>query len=184
MKSVIAGIVAALLLVLVGLPVAQAEVALRPVPGLEAQRYMGQWYEIARFPNRFQKKCAANVSAHYAALPEGRLRVVNKCRLDDGSYTVSTGEARPADPAGPSSVLQVRFAPQWLAWLPMVWGDYWVIALDKDYRYSVVGTPDRSYLWILSRTPTLAPEVYEHLRVQAAAQGFDVGLLQKTVQEQ
>lgn len=71
-------------------------------------------------------------------------------------------------------MLEVRFAPAWLSWLPMVWGDYWVIALDPDYQWAMVGAPDADYLWILSRTPRLDEGIRERLLARAAAMGYPV----------
>jgi apolipoprotein D and lipocalin family protein len=76
----------------------------------------------------------------------------------------------------------VRFAPSWLSWLSAVWGDYWIIDLAPDYSYSVVGTPDRKYLWILSRKPQLDETIYQRIIEQTAARGFDVSRLVKTRQ--
>ncbi len=129
--------------------------ALEVVPSVDLSRYAGKWYEIARLPNRFQNKCAGEVTANYSQLEGGQLIVVNECRQKDGRITRAEGKARLADKSGPNSKLEVRFAPAWLAWLPMVWGDYWIINLAPDYSYSVVGTPDRKYLWILSRKPQM-----------------------------
>lgn len=160
----------------------RAEPQAQPVASMDVARYAGNWYEIARFPNRFQKQCAGDVTANYSQLPEGRVQVVNKCRLADGRYEVATALARRADLAQPNTVLKVRFAPRWLSWLPFVWADYWVLALDADYQHALVGTPDHDYLWVLSRTPTLDDAAYEALVAQARAQGYDVSRLQKTVQ--
>jgi apolipoprotein D and lipocalin family protein len=87
------------------------------------------------------------------------------------------GRARVADKAGPTSRLKVRFAPAFLSWLPMVWGDYWVLDLTDDYGAALVGTPDREYLWVLSRTPALADSTWRRLLATAAGQGFDVARL-------
>lgn len=172
-----------LALLLAVLPVLlRAEPKAQPVAGMDIARYAGVWYEIARFPNRFQKQCAGDVTANYSLLPEGRVQVVNKCRLADGSHESATAVARQADPSLPNTVLKVRFAPEWLSWLSFVWADYWVIALDPDYQHALVGTPDHDYLWILSRTPTLGDVAYEALVATARAQGYEVRRLQKTVQ--
>lgn len=174
-----------LLLALAAAPaLVRAESRVQVVPGMDLSRYAGSWYEIARFPNRFQKRCISDVVANYVLQPGGTMGVVNKCRQADGSYKEAQAQARLADPAQPNTKLEVRFAPSWLSWLPWVWGDYWVIALDADYRYSLVGTPDHDYLWILARTPTLDAAVYEHLLAQAKAQGFDITRLKKTGQGQ
>jgi apolipoprotein D and lipocalin family protein len=170
MRSFAAAIV---LILAVTLPLAAAPPPLRVVPTVDLQRYAGTWYEIARLPNRFQDKCAGEVVARYEPRPDGRITVVNRCRTAKGEVTEATGVARPVE-GQPPSVLEVRFAPAFLSFLPSVWGDYQIIALGPDYDYSVVGTPDRKYLWILSRTPTMDAPQYEQLLGEAKSQGFDV----------
>jgi apolipoprotein D and lipocalin family protein len=147
---------------------------LQIVPSVDLVRYSGKWFEIARLPNRFQDRCTGDVTATYAPMDAGRLRVVNECRTADGTFIRAEGEARRADENGPASTLLVRFAPAWLGWLPMVWGDYQIMVLDEEYRYALVGTPDRKYLWVLSRTPSLDDETYDRLMQAAAAQGFEI----------
>ncbi len=87
----------------------------------------------------------------------------------------SVGEARKVD--GHPGQLKVRFAPGWLSWLPMVWADYWVIDLDKDYGWAVVGGPGKKYLWVLSRTPTMDKELFERIKANAARRGYPVDKL-------
>ena len=153
---------------------------LRVVPSVDLRRYAGLWYEVARLPNRFEEKCAGDVTAEYTPRGEDRLKVVNRCRKRDGEMTEAAGEARLADKEGPNSSLKVRFAPGLLSFLPMVWGDYQIIELAPDYSYAAVGAPDRKYLWILSRTPQLDEAAYQRLTEAARAQGFDVGRLIRT----
>jgi apolipoprotein D and lipocalin family protein len=155
---------------------------LEVVPSVELNRYTGKWYEIARLPNKFQNDCTGEVTATYSLLEDGTLKVVNECREKDGQSSRAEGQARLADKSGPNSKLKVRFAPAWLSWLPSVWGDYWIIDLAPDYGYSVVGTPDRKYLWILSRKPQMDESTYQRIIEQAAARGFDVSRLSKTKQ--
>jgi apolipoprotein D and lipocalin family protein len=73
--------------------------------------------------------------------------------------------------------LEVRFAPNWLSWLPFVWADYWVIDLDPGYTWAVVGEPDRDYLWILSREPAMDRVLFEQIKARAIAMGYDLGPL-------
>lgn len=151
------------------------------VPEVDYARYAGKWFEIARLPNRFEKKCVGNVTATYAPRPDGRITVTNRCREADGSVSEASGIARRV--AGqPPSVLEVRFAPAFLSFLPMVWGDYHVIDLGPDYEYAVVGSPDRKYLWILARASRMEPALYRALVERARAQGFDVSTLIETPQ--
>lgn len=152
-----------------------------PVPAVDLQRYAGLWYEQAHLPMFFQRKCVADTTARYSVNDDGTVAVVNRCRTKDGSFDEARGVARVVD--GRTSTLEVRFAPQWLSWLPMVWGDYWVIALDEsDYRWAMVGAPGRDYLWILSRSPQLDPAVRSRLIEQARAMGYPVEKLIDTPQ--
>jgi apolipoprotein D and lipocalin family protein len=154
------------------------------VSSLDPSRYAGKWFEIALYPNRFEKRCASDVSAEYTLLPDGRIRVVNSCRVADGSMTRAEVIARLARRGGPSSQLKVRFAPVLLSFIPAVWGDYWVIGLAADYSYAVVGAPSREYLWILSRTPTLDADLYQKAIETAVSNGFDPSRLVPTKQTQ
>ena len=162
----------------------QAKQPLRVVPNLDSAQYAGEWYELARIPNRYQKRCAGEVIARYTPRPDGTITVFNRCNLQDGKQIQVEGVARFAGKGQPNSVLKVRFAPAWLSFIPQVWGDYQVIALSPDYTHAVVGDPDRKYLWILSRTPVLDNETYLQLVEEARSQKFDVSLLQKTRQLQ
>ena len=154
----------------------------RSVPTLDLERYAGTWYEVARYPNRFQKSCAANVIAEYVRRPDGRITVINQCQRADGTTIRAEGTARKATSAGPDSQLKVRFAPSWLSFVPAVWGNYWVIDLAEDYSYALVGDPSRDYLWILSRTPVLGTDLLQRARAAAAANGFDLNPLVSTRQ--
>jgi apolipoprotein D and lipocalin family protein len=151
------------------------------VAAVDLQRYAGKWYEIARFPNSFQKKCLADVSAEYKPRSDGNIDVVNRCKVEDGKTDEAIGLAKIV-PGTHNAKLQVRFAPAWLSWLPLVWGDYWIISLDADYSLVTVGTPSRDYLWILSRTPTISAAQYEEAVNNATRQGFDTARLVKTLQ--
>lgn len=155
---------------------------LATIATLDVPRYMGTWYEIARFPNRFQKKCAGFTNATYSALADGMLQVLNRCRTDNGEIKEAIGAARQVGrPDSPK--LKVRFAPAILSFLPMVWGDYWIIDLDPAYRLAAVSEPKREYLWILSRTPKVDKASYDALVTRLADQGMDVSKLMPTKQE-
>ena len=155
--------------------------AVTTIAALDVPRYMGTWYEIAKFPNRFQAKCVANTRAHYVAQADGSVQVRNSCTTTDGSSTEALGKALQVGPST-SPKLQVRFAPTWLSWLPMVWGDYWVIDLDADYQLAAVSDAKREYLWVLSRTPQVNPKAYDALVTRLQAQHFDVQKLDRTPQ--
>ncbi len=150
----------------------------RALPALDLEQYAGRWFEVARFPNRFQQRCTADVTASYALRPDGKITVVNTCLTAEGERIRAEGRAKLADGDGPASRLKVRFAPAVLSFLPMVWADYWVLDLADGYRAALVGTPDRRYLWVLSREPELDEATYDRLVRTAAAQGFDVARLQ------
>lgn len=155
---------------------------LQTIPSLDLQRYLGSWYEIAKFPNRFQRKCTGFTKATYSTLPDGRIQVENACRVADGSTDASVGVARQI--GGPTSPqLKVRFAPAIFSFIPLVWGDYWVIDLDSDYTLAAVSEPGRDYLWVLSRTPTVDKAAYDALVARLASKGFDVGKLELTPQQ-
>lgn len=148
----------------------------KPVPSLDQARYLGRWHEIARLPMFFQRKCASDVTATYSLNPDGTIRVHNACKKSDGSEISADGVARQPDPKI-ASKLEVRFAPSWLSWIPMVWADYWVIALDPDYRWAMVGQPGKKYLWILSREPRLDRATFEMLKTKATGMGYDLSPL-------
>jgi len=157
------------------------EPMVKPVPRLDLDRYAGTWYEIARLPNRFQKSCAHSVVVRYTLRDDGCVDVLNQCFRQDGSVDSARGVARRAADDLPASQLKVRFAPAFLSFLPMVWADYWVIDIDRDYTHAVVGGPDRKYLWILSRHPTMPDSQYREIVARVARQ-YDVAGLVRTDQ--
>jgi len=156
-----------------------AELPLATVGDLDVARYSGLWYEVANYPNRFQKVCVRDTTAEYSVRDDGTLRVVNRCATASGASSVD-GVARRVG-AG-ADKLEVSFLPAALRWLPIGWGDYWVIGLAPDYRYAVVGEPSRQYLWVLSRTPTLAPEDRRTIDALLRERGYDPARLVETAQ--
>jgi apolipoprotein D and lipocalin family protein len=154
--------------------------AVQTVRSVDLDRYVGDWFEIARFPNRFQQKCVGDVKARYAKRADGKIDVANTCRTTDGT-SEAAGVARVVDTSS-FARLQVRFAPAALSFLPFVWGDYWILGLGPDYSWAVVGTPDRKYLWILSRTARLDHGSYAAALDVARLNGFDVDRLVPTSQ--
>jgi apolipoprotein D and lipocalin family protein len=150
---------------------------LAALPSLDVPTYMGTWYQVAWFPNRFQKQCVRDTTATYRRLPEG-VEVLNRCRLADGRIDDVLGLARPAgsvltgDKLEPAR-LEVSFLPRWLRWLP-IWGDYWVIQRADDGRYAVISEASRKYLWVLSRTPQLSAADETAIRSRLVQQGFDL----------
>jgi apolipoprotein D and lipocalin family protein len=157
--------------------------SVRAVPSLDLSRYAGLWYEQARLPNQFQNRCAARVTAEYTVLPDSTVRVLNRCVDGEGKLVSAEGRARLAQRGGPASRLRVRFAPAIFSFLSMVWADYWVLDLTEDYGAALVGTPDRRYLWVLSRQPELDSVSFDRLLATASAQGFDLRQLQRTRQQ-
>jgi apolipoprotein D and lipocalin family protein len=153
------------------------------VEQVDLTRYCGTWYEIARLPNRFQRDCAGNTTAEYSMLPDGRIKVVNRCGKADGGVITAEGIARKKDRDGSNAKLEVRFAPSWLGWLSIVWGAYWIIDLAPDYSYAAVGDPSRKYLWILSRSASLDPAIREAVINRLKIMGFDTDKLIYTRQE-
>jgi apolipoprotein D and lipocalin family protein len=143
----------------------------QPVRTLDLQRYSGRWYEIAHLPNYFQHKCLDAVVATYTPNPDGAIHVHNTCRTSGGMTSVD-GVARtiPDQPA----VIKLRFVPAWLTWLPQAWTEYWVIEVDADYRWAMVGSPSRKYLWILSRQREMPHQLFDALKQRARLRGYAV----------
>jgi apolipoprotein D and lipocalin family protein len=148
---------------------------LEVVPRVDIERYLGTWYEIATIPQRFQKGCVG-VSAHYSLREDGAIDVFNVCRKGtlDGKEKSIRGKAWIVDRTT-NAKLKVRF------FWPFT-GAYWVIELDRDYQWAVVGHPDRTYYWILSRTPQMDAGLYDELIRRAAAKGYDTSKIKKTLQ--
>jgi apolipoprotein D and lipocalin family protein len=138
---------------------------LQTVAKVDMTRYLGRWYEIARLPNRFQKGCVAS-TADYALRADGEISVINSCRNEqDGSVAQVTGRAWIVDTASNAQLKVTFFWP--------FRGDYWIIELGKEYEYAVVGTPNRKYLWILSRTASMDDGLYAAILQRAGQQGFN-----------
>jgi len=150
---------------------AQTTAPLTSIAALDVPRYMGTWYEIAKYPNTFQKKCVSGTCADYSLQANGRLSVVNRCTQEDGQLREAIGEAQQIG-AATSPQLQVRFAPAWLSFLPMVWGNYWVIDLDPGYQVAAVSEPTLQYLWILARSPEISPQTYADLSARLEKKGL------------
>ena len=156
--------------------------AVKTIPSIDVARYLGTWYEIAKFPNWFQLKCLSGTNANYQLKEDGNVRVTNRCKVEGGEMAQAIGTARQIGGAT-SPKLEVRFAPDWLAILPFVWGDYWVIDLDPQYQLAAVSDPRREYLWILSRTPKVNKKSYDDLLLRLVAQQFDLSQLSFTPQD-
>jgi lipocalin len=142
------------------------------VINLELEKYMGKWYEIARFPHRFEKdlKC---VTAEYSLLENGKVKVINRGHLTENSDKVKSveGSANMPDKNFPGRLKVTFFWP--------FYGNYYVVELDENYQYALVGAPSRNYLWILSRNSFLESSTYDMLIVSAQKNGFDISKLEK-----
>jgi apolipoprotein D and lipocalin family protein len=151
------------------------------VASVDLERYAGRWFEIARYPNSFQKGCVGT-TADYVLRPDGRIRVLNACRIDtlDGKEKTAQGRARVVEGSN-GSRLKVRFAPDWI---PFAEGDYWILHLEPDYSAVLVGDPAGKYLWVLSRTPQLAEETYARVLERAQTLGYATAPLQLVLQPQ
>ncbi len=146
-----------------------------PIDRLELRRYLGTWHEIAHLPMRYQKQCIDDITATYVMRDDGMVTVRNACRQKDGKHDAADGVARTIK--GKPGALEVTFVPSWLRWLPFVWADYWVVELDPNYEWAVVGGPSRKYMWVLSRTPAMSRETFARLRDHARRRGYDVDRL-------
>ena len=125
------------------------------VEQVEIEQYMGTWYAVASIPTTFERDCVRGTTATYELLEDGKVRVTNTCTREDGTSFEAVGRAWIPNPDEPAK-LKVSFVSLFGKWL--FGGDYWILELDQDYRYAVVGHPKRRYGWILSRTPEI-PEI-------------------------
>jgi apolipoprotein D and lipocalin family protein len=153
----------------------------RPVPValVDLERYIGQWYEIAKIPNRFQRKCSRGTTATYALRDDGMIEVVNRCTVEDGGTIDAKGVARVVD-SDSRAKLEVSFVR--LFGLQLFWGDYWIIGLEKDYQYAVVGHPDRRYGWVLARRKALTPDQWAEVHAILKDNGYDPDDFEMTLQ--
>lgn len=153
-------------------PVGNAAVP-QPAKAVELPRYLGRWYEIARYDQSFQKGCEA-VSADYALREDGKISVRNSCRKADGKVSVANGKAKIVDAASNAKLKVSFFGP--------FYGDYWVLDHADDYSWSIVGEPSGRYLWILSRDATPGQARLNELIGRVRALGYDTSMLRITQQ--
>ncbi|MCX7875075.1 MAG: lipocalin family protein [Melioribacteraceae bacterium] len=146
---------------------------LETVDKVDVNKYLGKWYEIASIPNSFQKGCQCT-SAEYSLIDSETIRVKNRCKKDNEIDDVE-GKAFIVEGSN-NAKLKVQF------FWPFK-GDYWIIELDNDYKYAVVGTPSRKYLWILSREPKLDENIYQMLLQKIKNKNFDISKIQKTIHD-
>lgn len=159
----------------------------KTVDHVEITRYLGPWYEIARLPNRFERDCARDATAHYS-LDGKTIRVVNRCLKADGKAQVARGRAKIVDHSTNAKLKVTFFWP--------FYGDYWILGLGSPanpqaaaasqanpvYPWAVVGGPRRKYLWILARRPTLTPLQREEVRRVVEESGYEWSKLLWTAQ--
>jgi apolipoprotein D and lipocalin family protein len=148
---------------------------LEVVAHVDLQRYLGVWYEIATLPQVFERGCVG-VTAEYSLMRTGDIRVVNTCIQGtlDGQARTARGRAKVVDRRTNAKLKVSFFWP--------FWGAYWIIGLDEDYRWAVVGHPGRDYLWILSRSPQMDDALYRSILDLVAKQGYDLTRITRTPQ--
>jgi apolipoprotein D and lipocalin family protein len=148
---------------------------LEVVPHVDLQKYLGTWYEIAAIPQRFERGCVAS-RAEYSLHNNGDIRVVNTCLQETlgGKLRTARGKARVVDRTSNAKLKVSFFWP--------FWGSYWIIGLDADYQWAIVGHPSRNYLWILSRLPQMDDAIYSQLLERIAESGYELSKIRKTLQ--
>ena len=147
--------------------------SLEVVPHVELEKYLGKWYEIAHLPAKFQEGCN-ETTATYTLSKDGNISVLNQA-TKNGKIKQAKGKAKVVDKNTNAKLKVTFFWP--------FYGDYWIIKLGNNYDYSVVGTPNRKYLWILSRTPQMDDNLYSQIIEYVKSKGFDTNKLIKTFQK-
>lgn len=145
----------------------------QPAKAVDLQRYVGRWFEIARYEQSFQRGCQG-VTADYSLRPDGIVDVVNRCRKASGKIVVARGRAKVVDRATNAKLKVSFFGP--------FYGDYWVLDHAPDYSWSIVGESSGRYLWLLSRKQRPPETEVASLVERARAMGYDTSMLLKTVQ--
>lgn len=146
------------------------------VTGVELNRYLGKWYEIARFDHSFERGLVG-VTATYSLRPDGKIKVLNEGYKNslDGKHKRAVGKAKIPDP-NDLSKLKVSFFLNFYA-------DYLIMELDQvSYQYAIIGSKSDNFLWILSRTPTLPDTTYQMLLDRASSRGYNIKALIKVPQ--
>jgi apolipoprotein D and lipocalin family protein len=133
---------------------------LTTVEQVDLNKYVGLWYELAKIPNSFQDQCAYGTTAEYRIDEDGDIVVINSCYDEKGKIDVAEGLAKVVDKKS-NAKLEVSFVS--FFGIRPFWGDYWIIGLDEDYKWAVIGTPTRKYGWILSRTPSLPDDTMQKI---------------------
>ena len=139
------------------------------VPHVELNKYLGKWYEIAHLPFKFEDGCS-DITATYGLNKDGSISVLNEC-TKNGKAKIAKGKAKTVDKNSGAKLKVTFFWP--------FYGDYWIIKLGDNYDYSVVGTPNRRYLWILSRNPQMDETLFSQIVEFAKSNGFSIEKLIK-----
>jgi apolipoprotein D and lipocalin family protein len=149
---------------------------LKTVEYVDVNRYMGTWYEVSKYPQKFEKGLVG-VTATYRLLKNGKVEVLNSGFKDtfEGKIKIAKGKAHIVDKNTNAKLKVTFFWP--------FYGDYWIIDLGKDYEFAVVGGPNRKYLWILSRTHAMNPEIYNQIIERLKAKGYDISKLEIVAQK-
>lgn len=158
------------------LPLVAGTLPNRPVETLDLARYSGRWHEIAHLPIRFERKCAGDIVASYTPGDNDIIAAHYACRTRSGK-TEDVHAVAKRSKGQPAGAFKVRFVPRWLAWLPKMWGDYWVIDLDPDYQWAVIGGPSGEHLWVMARRPGMQRALFEQIRQRAQQRGYPVDKL-------
>lgn len=145
------------------------------VPHVDLNRYLGTWFEIRRLPMKWEDERASDITATYSLEEGGKIRVDNRCYNNAGDPTQSIGQATAVDAS--NAKLTVTFLPELLRWIPFTSGDYWILKLDPEYKYSLVGDPDRKFLWLLAREPHPPQAVIDEYLGHARSIGYDLSAL-------
>ncbi|MEN9717958.1 MAG: hypothetical protein RIQ99_836, partial [Pseudomonadota bacterium] len=145
----------------------------QPAKPVDLSRYLGRWYELARYEQGFQKDCDG-VSADYARRDDGMISVINTCRKPDGTVSQAKGRAKVADPATNAKLKVSFFGP--------FFGNYWVLDRADDYSWAIIGEPSGRYLWILAREPNPGAAATDALIARTGALGYDTTMLRRTRQ--
>lgn len=143
---------------------------LKTVDYVDLKKYAGLWYEVAKIPNRFQKHCVKETTAKYTLKENGEIEVINSCIDENGKLDKTEGVARVVDKKSYAK-LEVSFFSI-LGWRP-IWGDYWIIGLDENYQWAIVGTPSRKYGWVLARKPQIDKDILEKIFNILKEQGYN-----------
>ncbi|CAN5411659.1 lipocalin family protein [soil metagenome] len=150
------------------------------VGSVDLQKYSGKWYEVASIPQSFQKQCVSNTTAEYASTENGLISVVNSCDTKTGERSIAEGRAKVEDTVS-NSKLKVTFV-KIFNWVFAFGGKYWILDVDANYSYALVGDPTRGYAWILSRTPNISGEQLSQFEKKFSEQGYDTCKILTSVQ--